>query len=317
VAIDILCIGEPLAEFNATRGDGGYLFGFGGDTSNAAIAAARQGASVGYVTALGDDEAGRAFLALWSREGIDASSVRIDADAMTGIYFVSHGAGGHVFSYVRAGSAASRLKARDLPLELIRRAKALHVSGISQAISTSACDAVFAAIEAARAAGVLISYDSNLRLKLWPLPRARAIIHAAMALCDIARPGLDDAIELTGLRDPDAIADFYLRLGAKIVALTLGREGALVATPQERKRLPSIVVDPVDATGAGDCFDGAFLAEYLATRDPFAAGRYAAVAAALSTQGFGAVAPIPRRAEVEAAIGRAQSIPQKPRSEVA
>src|SRR5262249_6518765 len=153
---------------------------------------------------------------------------------------------------------------------------------------------------------------SNLRLKLWPLARARAIIHAAMASCDIARPGLDDARELTGLDRPDAIADFYLRLGAKIVALTLGREGALIATAAERRRVPSIEVAPVDATGAGDCFDGAFLAEYLVPRDPFAAGRYAAVAAALSTRGFGAVAPIPRRAEVEAALARAGDNPSRP-----
>jgi 2-dehydro-3-deoxygluconokinase len=317
MSIDILCIGEPLAEFNATQGDGGYLFGFGGDTSNAAIAAARQGASVGYVTVLGDDEAGHAFRALWAREGVNASFVRNDPDAATGVYFVAHGENGHAFSYLRNGSAASRLTTRDIPFDPLRRAKALHVSGISQAISTSACDAVFAAIEAARDAGALVSYDSNLRLKLWPLPRARAIIHAAMSSCDIARPGLDDARALTGLSEPDAIADFYLRLGARIVALTLGREGALVATPSERRRVASIAVEPVDATGAGDCFDGAFLAEYLATRDPFIAGRYAAVAAALSTRGFGAVAPIPRRAEVEAALRDTQSLKETPGSEVA
>ncbi len=318
MSVDILCIGEPLAEFNATRGDGGYLFGFGGDTSNAAIAAARQGACVGYVTALGDDEAGHAFRALWAREGIDASCVRTDRDAATGIYFVSHGESGHRFSYLRNGSAASRLTPDDIPFALLRRAKALHVSAISQAISTSACDAIFAAIEAARAAGALVSYDSNLRLKLWPLARARAIIHAAMASCDIARPGLEDARELTGLREPDAIADFYLRLGARIVALTLGRDGALVATPDERRRVASIAVEPIDATGAGDCFDGAFLAEYLSTHDPFIAGRYAAVAAALSTRGFGAVAPIPKRAEVEAALRDASPFSKAPKnSEVA
>jgi 2-dehydro-3-deoxygluconokinase len=310
MSVDILCIGEPLAEYNATRGDGGYLFGFGGDTSNAAIAAARQGASVSYVTALGDDEAGRAFRALWAREGVDASFVRTDPDAATGVYFVSHGESGHSFSYLRSGSAASRLTPRDIPFELLRDAKALHVSGISQAISTSACDAVFAAIEAARKAGALVSYDSNLRLKLWPLARARAIMHAAMASCDIARPGLEDARELTGLREPDAIAD-------RIVALTLGREGALVATPDERRRVASIAVEPIDATGAGDCFDGAFLAEYLSTRDPFIAGRYAAVAAALSTRGFGAVAPIPRRSEVEAALRDTPPFNKAPNSEVA
>ena len=317
MSVDILCIGEPLAEFNATQGDGGYLFGFGGDTSNAAIAAARQGARVGYVTVLGDDDAGRAFRSLWAREGIDASFVRTDPDAATGVYFVSHGERGHNFSYLRSGSAASRLTPRDIPVEVVRQLKALHVSGISQAISTSACDAVFTAIETARKAGALVSYDSNLRLKLWPLARARAIIHAAMAMCDIARPGLEDARELTRLSEPDAIADFYLQLGARIVALTLGREGALIATPEERRRVASIAIDPVDATGAGDCFDGAFLAEYLSTRDPFAAGRYAAVAAALSTRAFGAVAPIPKRAEVEAALKANNPFNTAPNSEVA
>jgi 2-dehydro-3-deoxygluconokinase len=298
----IICMGEPLAEFNATRGEGGYQFGFGGDTSNAAVAAARQGASVAYVSAVGDDEAGRAFGGLWARERIDATHVRTDPDAPTGVYFIAHGKDGHVFSYLRNGSAASRVSPHDVPADLIRSARALHVSGISQAISTSACDAVFAAIEVARGAGVLVSYDSNLRLKLWPLARARAVIHAAMGCCDIARPGLDDAKQLTGLAEPDAIVDFYLRLGAKIVALTLGREGALVATQEKRRRLPAIAVNMVDATGAGDCFDGAFLAEYLKCGDPFTAGRYAAVASALSTRGFGAVAPIPNRQEVEAAL---------------
>ena len=119
---------------------------------------------------------------------------------------------------------------------------------------------------------------------------------------DILRPGIDDARHLTGLTDPDAIVDFYLRMGPKIVALTLGEDGALIATAERRELLQPITVRAVDATGAGDVFDGAFLAEYLRTGDPFAAGRYANVAAALSTTGYGAVAPMPRRPEVEAAL---------------
>ncbi len=86
------------------------------------------------------------------------------------------------------------------------------------------------------------------------------------------------------------------------MALTLGRAGALVATASGRRVIPSIAVDAVDATGAGDCFDGAFLAEWVRSGDPFAAGRYAVVAAALSTTGFGAVAPLPTRAAVLAAM---------------
>lgn len=296
---DIICLGEPLLEFNQ-QPDDRYLPGHGGDTSNCAIAAARQGASVGYVTRIGADAFGDSFLDLWAAEHVDTGRVERDPAAHTGIYFVTHGADGHQFSYFRAGSAASQMTPASLPLDYIRGAKILHVSGISQAISDTAADAVFAAIEAARGAGVRVSYDTNLRLNLWPIDRARAVTHAAMAHCQIALPGLDDAALLTGRDDPDAIADFYLDLGADIVALTLGARGTLVATVNERRRIGGRRVTPVDATAAGDTFDGAFLAELVAGRDAFEAARYANAAAALSTQGYGAVAPMPRRPEVEA-----------------
>ncbi|WP_348271574.1 sugar kinase [Bosea sp. Leaf344] len=304
-SFDLLCIGEPLGEFNATRGEPGtFQFGHGGDTSNCAVAAARQGARVAYAGALGDDAAGRAFRTLWAREGVDDSHVATHPSAPTGLYFVDHGPSGHVFSYARAGSAASLYGPRDLPREAIAAAKVIQASGISQAISASACDAVFEAFELARGAGVLTAYDTNLRLKLWPLTRARAIIEAACAMADIVLPGLDDAILLTGLQQPDAIADHYLAKGAKVVALTLGHEGSLVATPERRERLVPIAVEAIDATGAGDCYDGAFLAEFIRSGDAFAAGAYANVAAALSTQGYGAVAPLPSRAVVEARMAQ-------------
>lgn len=295
----LLCLGEPMVEFNQ-QPDGRFLMGHGGDASNCAIAAARSGAQVGMVTALGQDAFGESFLRLWAENGVDAGLVARNPAAHTGVYFVTHGPAGHEFSYLRAGSAASRLGPADLPLAAIGAARCLHLSGISLAISEAACDAGLAAIAAARAAGVTVSFDTNLRLKLWPLDRARALIGAAMRACDIALPGLDDARALTGLDAPDAIADHYLAEGAKIVALTLGPEGTLIATPQRRARIPGFPVQAVDATGAGDTFDGAFLAAWLRDPDPFAAARYANAAAALSTRGYGAVAPMPRRTEVEA-----------------
>jgi 2-dehydro-3-deoxygluconokinase len=303
---DILCFGEALGEFNQTiPREPTYLFGFGGDTSNCAIAAARSGASVGVIGAVGDDTFGRAFLDLWRAEGIDTSAMRMPPQSETGIYFITHGPEGHEFAYRRAGSAAARFTSADLPVTAIRAAKILHVSGISQAISPSASAAVRLAIAEARAAGVTVSYDTNLRLRLWPLERAREVTNEAMRLADIALPGLDDARQLTGRDTPDAIADFYLEGGSRIVALTLGKDGALIATREERRIIPSIPVGAVDATGAGDCFDGAFLAEWLASGDPFRAGRYACAAAALSTRGYGAVAPLPRRDEVLAALAAA------------
>lgn len=301
-APEIVCIGEPLFELNQPRGENIFRPGFGGDTSNAAIAAARQGASVGYLTAIGADPFGESFMELWAEEGVDGGAVVRSQTAHTGLYFVRHGPDGHVFSYLRAGSAASRMTPEDIPAGLIESARIVHASGISQAISSSAADTIFAAMRVARAAGVTVSYDTNLRLRLWPLDRARAVIHAAASLADVLLPSLDDAMHLTGLADPDRIVDAYLGLGPKIVALTLGGRGVMVATADRREAIAAWPAKLVDATGAGDAFDGAFLAEYLRTRDPFAAARYANVAAALATEGYGAVAPIPRRAAVEAAM---------------
>jgi 2-dehydro-3-deoxygluconokinase len=302
--LDVLGLGEPLLEFNETAepGDSGprYLQGFGGDTSNAVIAAARQGAAAGYWTRLGRDVFGERFLELWADEGVDASHVEHDPDAPTGIYFVTHGPAGHAFSYYRRGSAASRMRPPDVPLAAIAATSVLHVSGISQAISDGACDTVFAAIEAARAAGAAVSYDTNLRLKLWPLARARAVAMETIAQCDICLPSLEDAAQLTGLDDPDAVVDALLARGARVVALKLGPDGALVADGNERHRLAGHAVATVDATGAGDTFDGAFLAEWVRGSPLAEAARYANAAAALSTRGYGAVGPIPRRAEVEA-----------------
>jgi 2-dehydro-3-deoxygluconokinase len=302
---DLLCLGEPMLEFNRQpAGPDGrvlYLEGHGGDTSNAAIAAARSGAKVGYVTAIGMDAPGDSFMALWAAEGVDTATVRRDPDAPTGLYVVRHDAAGHHFTFYRSGSAAARYRPSDLPEDAIRSARILHLSGISQAISDSACDAGFRAIELARAAGVAVSYDTNLRLRLWPSARAAAVIHAAIGMADIALPSLDDATALTGLTDPDAVADFYLRL-CPTVLLKCGADGCLVATREARTRIPAHRVAAVDATGAGDTFAGALLARLLAGDDVVTAARYANAAAALATTGYGAVAPIPREAAVRALL---------------
>ncbi len=302
LGLDLLGLGEPLLEF-AERDDGAapmYLAGFGGDTSNATIAAARQGAACGYVTRLGQDVFGDRFVALWQAEGVSTESVARDPEAPTGVYFISYDEDGHAFTYYRRGSAASRLRPEGLPLAAIAGARLLHLSGISQAISDSACDAAFAAVAHAREAGTLVSYDPNLRLKLWPLARARAIVLETVSLADIVLPSLEDATQLLGEDHPDGLVDTFLARGAKLVALKLGAEGVLVADAHGRQRLPGHRVATVDATGAGDTFDGAFLAERLRGADLEAAARYANAAAALSTTGHGAVAPIPRRDAVEA-----------------
>lgn len=304
-AFDIVAFGEPMVEFNQTGERDGrvYLQGFGGDSSNFAIAAARQGARVAYASALGDDPYGRMLRGLWDREGVDHHGVATDAAAFTAIYFVTHDARGHQFHFFRSGSAASRMRPQDLPRTAIERAKVLHLSGISLAISAQACDTGYAAMEIARAAGVRVCFDTNLRLKLWSVDRARAVMTDVLRRCHIALPSYDDIVAITGLVEPDAIVDHCLALGAEVVALKLGEQGAIVASAHERHRLPPHPCRPVDATGAGDTFGGAFVARLVAGDGLLEAGRYAAVAAALSTEGYGAVEPIPLAATVRAALG--------------
>src|SRR5512144_752560 len=266
---DIVARGEATGEFNQAKAEDArtWLQGFGGDTSNMAIAAARLGARAAYVTRVGNDAFGRRLLALWTEEGVSTAGVAIDEEAPTGVYFVSHGLQGHEFSYLRNGSAASRMMPATLPLDVLRGARVLHLSAISQAISTTACDACFAAIEAARKAGARIGYDTNLRVKLWPLARARAIILATLRLADWALPSLDDARLLFDTEDPLRIVESCHALGAAVVVLKLGSEGCLVSDGKRRARIEGVRVAAVDATGAGDCFDGAFAARAVAGDD--------------------------------------------------
>lgn len=306
--LDLVSIGEPLYELNR-QPDGRYLPGFGGDTLNVCVAAARLGARVAYVSRLGADIFGDELRALMIREGVDDTSVATDPEAPTGLYFVTHGPEGHVFTYRRAGSAASLMAPADIPEEKIAAARFVHASGISQAISETAADAVMAAFRLARAKGAQVSYDTNHRARLWPPQQARARVEQAAALANILKTSREDAQALFGLSDPGAIADHVLALGAGAVLVTLGAEGLLLAARDERHFIAGHRVAAVDATGAGDAFTGALLAELARGRSLVQAAEFANAAAALSTLGFGAIAPLPRRAEVERALA-AEFLPQ-------
>ncbi|HJV10234.1 MAG TPA: sugar kinase, partial [Burkholderiales bacterium] len=242
-----------------------------------------------YITRVGDDEFGRMFLDLWKREGVDTRWVIVDREAPTAAYFVTHGSQGHVFSYLRRHSAASRLQPADVPD--LSTAAFVHASGISMAISQSACDAVFAAFE--RTEGK-IAFDSNLRLKLWPLERASEMIGKAAGMAEYFFPSIEDAQQLSGAASAEENLAWAHDLGARIVFLKLGAEGVIVSDGKRRERLPAVKVKAVDATGAGDCFCGAALARLVAGDSIWEAARYANAAAALATTGYGAVDPLPR-----------------------
>lgn len=300
---DVIALGEPLYELNR-QPDGRFLPGFGGDTLNVAIAAARLGARAAYVTRLGDDIFADELRGLMRAEGIDTLGVAEEKGAPTGLYFVTHGPQGHVFTYRREGSAASRMTPADLDPALIGAARFLHVSGISQAISGTAAETVAAAIAVARRAGVAVSVDTNFRPKLWTAEKARPVIESAAAAAQVLKTSVEDCAALFGSVEPSEIIRHFLGLGAAAVVLTLGREGAVIATRDGSETIPGLSVAAVDATGAGDAFTGALLAELARGQTLATAAHFANAAAAISTLGYGAIAPLPRRAAVAALLAR-------------
>lgn len=297
MSADILCLGEPLIEF-VRREDGLYQRSIGGDTSNAAVAAAKQGASVGYLTSLGAGRFGDAVIDYWAQEGIDAAHVTRHPTAQTGLNFVEPDPAERHFTYRREGSAASLMRPGDLPEEAIKAARCLHLSGITLAVSEHLKDTAFAAISIAKTAGVPVSLDTNLRLKLWDIETARAVTHRAMADAHIAVTSIDDSLHLTGLADPSTIAGFYHELGPKIVLVTMGAKGCLLSIDGDETLIPPAPAIPIDSTGAGDSFAGSFLAYWLESQDPALAANRAAFVAAGTVSGLGAVDPIPRREDV-------------------
>lgn len=302
---EVVALGEAMVELAAVepgplRSATRFEMGWGGDTSNFAIAVRRLGCSSGYVTRLGDDEFAASLLALWEREGVDTAGVSLVPGEFTGAYFLSRDAQSkHGFTYFRRGSAASGLTPSDLPLDYIISARAFHTSGITQAISTTACDAAFSALHSARRAGMLTTYDVNLRAQLWAIDRARAIILHALSFSEIAFANVEEAAILTELEEPDRMAAALLDRGPSVAVLKRGPAGALVSDGKETWEVPGYAVESVDAAGAGDTFAAAFIVGLLEGRSLPECAEFANAAAALTTTGLGCVAPIPDRARVE------------------
>lgn len=297
--IDILGIGEPLIEMvrlaDPIDGRPAYVQGFGGDTSTAIIAAARQGAETGYISAVGEDMFGEALRTLWSREGVDYSHVRTRGDSSTGVCFIDPDPAGRRFTYARKASAASAYCSADLPRDAIEAAKVLHLSGITLAISRSMRDAAIAAADLAREAGTLVSFDLNHRPKLWSTSEAVSVVETFLPYVDIAFVSDDETEQLFGASTPDGVADLFRTTKAKMVVFKKGADGAVLLRPGSQVEIPPAPSKPIDSSGAGDAFAGSFLAWYLETGDPLLAAGKAAEVAAATVSGLGAVEPIPRR----------------------
>jgi 2-dehydro-3-deoxygluconokinase len=306
---DVVTFGETMALFTPREtGPLRYVPDFrlkmGGTESNVAIALARLGIPVGWFSRLGDDELGRFIVHNVRGEGVDSSRVTIDADAPTALYLKEISAGGDTtVYYYRRGSAASRMQPSDLDADYITSARWLHVTGITPALSENCHETVAAAIEMARAAGLEVSFDPNLRLKLWTAQQARETLTPLIQRSTVMLGGSEEMSVILGVETPNAAADWALEQGVKIAVIKLGADGALVATPDERRVVPPFSIPRVvDTVGAGDGFDAGFIAARLLGRDPWEAAVLGNVVGAHALMVEGDFEGYPTMAEAEAFI---------------
>jgi 2-dehydro-3-deoxygluconokinase len=170
-------------------------------------------------------------------------------------------------AYYRRGSAGSRLEPADLPVDVLRAARVLHVTGLTPALSPTARAATFAAVEEARSAGVPVSFDVNHRAALWADEEAAPVLTDLARRADVLFAGEDEAGLLGAGGEPEVAVKALAALGPAQVVLKLGAQGAVAVIHGALMRVPAFPVVTVDSVGAGDAFVGGYLAELLLGAD--------------------------------------------------
>jgi 2-dehydro-3-deoxygluconokinase len=258
----IVLIGEAMLELS--RQGEAWRLGYGGDTLNTAIHIVRAGHDVAYLTAIGCDPLSAGLKAQWAAEGLDTSLILDHPTRATGLYAIStDDQGERSFSYWRDSSAARdmfALSGIEAALAAAEQADLIAYSLITLAILPLEARAqLFALCQRVRARGGKVAFDGNYRPRLWASAEdARAARDAAIACADIGLPTLEDERLLSGETSADAVAEHWRALGCGETIVKLGAEGARL--PDGNILPPSEVLQPIDTSGAGDAFNGGYLA---------------------------------------------------------
>ncbi|WP_312524693.1 sugar kinase [Paracoccus sp. (in: a-proteobacteria)] len=275
----IVCIGECMIELSQA-GDGLWRMGYAGDTLNTAwYLRAKLGSEwqVSYVTRVGQDRFSGEMLEFLNKAGIDTTAIPREADRNIGLYAISLSEGERSFSYWRGQSAARGLADDRAALDAaLSGAELCYFSGITVAILPPEGRAnLFAALAAAKARGAKLAFDPNIRERLWSdHATLRSAITDAAALADIILPSFDDEAMWFGDADPKATADRYGALGVGEIVVKNGGGELCLRKPDGSEANPHFPsVTPTDTTGAGDSFNGGYLAARLNGADMDQAAR--------------------------------------------
>jgi len=273
-----------------------FVLGPGGKGSNQAVAAARAGAEVRFVSKLGADAFADLARSVWAEAGV-TPAVSVDAESYTGAAYIfiedATGANAIIISPGVAGTIA--------PADVEARAEVIAEAKVFLTQLEQPLDAALRGLEIARAAGVPTILN--------PAPSV-ALPDDMLALCDIVTPNESEAEGLTGiavksLDDAERAADALIARGAGAAVITLGENGALYRGAGRTRHVPAMSAGPaVDTTGAGDAFNGALAAALAGGADPVGALDFATATAAISVTRPGAAASMPPRHEIDALMAR-------------
>jgi len=303
----IVTIGEALVEVMREERDqpldrpGRFCGPFpSGAPAIFASAAARLGADVGFVGTIGHDAFGDCIERRLLADGIDCRALRRVVGLLTGIAFVAYRSdGSRSFVFHLPQSAAARVGWEQIPNGYLDDVSYLHIMGSALSISDSMRDACYRAARYVHARGGQITLDPNLRPELMPVKEIRAVCEPILELASIVLPSGEELMALTGAETPEDGAALLLERGVQWVALKQGARGSTVFGRREDFTVPAYSVREVDPTGAGDCYDAAFIVGLSEGWDIVQVARFANAVGALATTQMG---------PMEGAVTRDQAI---------
>lgn len=310
---EVVTFGESMGLFTAqdTRGleyAATLHKSFGGAESNVAIGLARLGHRSGWCGWLGNDPLGQMIMKSIRGEGVDVSRAKLKEEMTTGLMIRENIPGKSSVHYYRKLSAASYMTPSELDREYIAGARILHVTGITAAISPSSLKTVQEAIRIAKDSGVKVSFDPNVRLKLWTIEEARPILLSLAEQADYFLPGLDELKLLYEEENTERIFEKLMKLQA--VSIVKGGPDLTYVLDEGRvDQVPYVKADQVlDTVGAGDGFCAGFLAGLLEGKSPIEATKLGSLIGSMVIQAVGDWEALPTHAQVEAALNNIQHI---------
>lgn len=265
----------------------------GGDALNEAVILSRLGKKSALMSRIGTDMLGDLLVKRCEDEGVDHSRLQRDPQTDTRINVVVIGKEGQRHFVKTTGAGSASLEPEDIDYGFIAGAKAISLASLFCSRLRNP-ETVLKILKEARAHSVATFAD------MVPMTGGETIrdIGEALSYLDYFLPNREEASLLTGLSDPDEMANQLLSYGPGNVIIKLGQEGCLVKNRKERYRIPAFSVDAVDTTGAGDNFAAGFITAVLDGMELEECGIFASAAAAVSTEAVGATEAVTDKNQV-------------------